>query len=142
MYLTEPFNCYNYDNFHKILLVVTNIFYLILGIKYFNSFYGRITFLMFFVSTFYHLVQTTIDNCKELKLIMLFDMLISILAIIHFFIFKFRYIKGKKFLLILFSLSLLCFSYNLFTNKHYHIFHSMWHILSSSFLYFVLRQIN
>ena len=134
-------NCNHLSNIQKFFLVITNIFFLILGLKNFESINGKFTLISFFISSLFHTIQVTIGKCNELNLFCYIDIIIVTSLILNIVIFNFKSFKNFKVIFFL-IIGLLCFSYNIFYKDNYHIYHSLWHIFSSIALYFYFESVK
>lgn len=134
-------NCNHLTNTQKLFLILTNIFFLILGLKNFESINGKLTLISFFISSLFHTIQVTIGNCNELNLCCYIDIIIVTFLILNIVIFNFKSFKNFNVIFFL-IIGLLFFSYNIFYKDNYHIYHSLWHIFSSLSLYFYFKSVK
>jgi hypothetical protein len=139
-YFLNNMGLFNYKNNIKIVLIISNIIFLLYSIillKQKKSF-SIIFFIIFLISSLFHYHQCYSNNCTKYQIIdILVSISMAIFAFIYVFLFNKKKLKNKNIYIYNIILCLICF--NIYNNQiNYIIFHSLWHILSAILLYELL----
>ena len=140
--ILKPIPCKNKKIINKLFIVFSNLIYLKLGLKIKNKLRKILLLVVFFTSLTYHSIQVFKHKCdKILMSCMVIDILVALTTFLIFFIKDFYLIKNNYFGVLLFLISLFCFSFNWITEKNYMVLHSLFHIFSGLSLYSIYRNL-
>lgn len=121
----KPIPCGHNSNVEKLALVVSNIFYLMASMRMKDKIGKYLLFFVFIASSIFHgyscRVKKVDDTIVKLQKA---DWVISCTTILYFLI-KYRMTKD---ILMLIIPSVIIFVITCFTDEHYPILHTLWHI--------------
>ena len=136
---------YDYNNYKKFLLIITNIIFFIGAYILYNKNEKRKNIYIFFlicagiVSTIYHINQCYSPNYKNFKNSQGWDIILVSLMFIYFIFNEFRNINLKSFILLILAF---IFWFKGDSNyDRYIYYHSLWHIFGGLFVFSMLNII-
>ena len=117
--------CGHCSNFEKIILIVSNIIYLIASIRIKDELGKILLFSIFIISSVYHSYACCIEKQDNTVLqLQTLDWIVAASVMFYFFVNS----KLNKELLMLIIPTLTVHAITFFTDEHYPILHTMWHI--------------
>ena len=117
--------CGHCSKFEKAILIVSNIIYLIASIKIEDPLGKCLLFSIFLISSVYHSYACCIENQDNTVLqLQTLDWIVASSVMFYFFVNS----KLNKELLMLIIPTLTVHAITFFTDEHYPILHTMWHI--------------
>ena len=118
--------CGHCSNFEKIILIVSNILYLIASMKIEDKLGKYLLFAIFIISSIYHTYCCCIDEQDDMVLkLQTLDWIVATSVIVYFLVKH----KLNKELLILIIPTLIVHAITFFIeHKYYPVLHTLWHI--------------